>query len=622
MHHFWESIIEPAFAALRPTTIVEIGCLHGAHTKKILPYCSKEHTMLHVIDPLLPTDTKAWQAEYGDLLVFHHDISLNALPIIERYDAVLIDGDHNWYTVFHELKIIEEYAQRAGKWPVIFLHDTIWPYGRRDMYHDPECIPKEMRHPFVYGGLIPKNPAPQGSKGLNASFANAIPEGGDRNGVLTAIEDFLKQTTQSLHFQNIPGGSGLGILAAQVALEKNPAFASFFLSLHINPPILQCIETMEEERIRTVISAKSRAGQLRKAREEWERLQRELRGELRAERERLQGELACITRTRSWRWTAPMRRAEQYVHSRSDRLFYTIFSLLKKGWKRCGAPCPHFVRYVRYHWFRFWPVQGALQLPTEGEQSSFASSHTTLSWKRRLFTPLKTGSIPLIKRCVPDIIIPTHNNTDYTRQCLMAIRNHTSHYRIIWVDNGSTSKSVALVEEELATMPHIALKHPMRLGFVKATNMGIAASSSEAVILLNNDTKVSAGWLDALLEPFDHDPTIGITGPVTDARGSWQGHVARGEGYRLVQGMVAFFCVAILHEVIEQVGYLSEEFAEGFADDNDYCVRARKAGWHIALAQNSFVRHAHRTTFRAIHGQQKVDTMIQEAMARFRSKQP
>ena len=74
-------------------------------------------------------------------------------------DVVLIDGDHNWYTVFNELRLIEEMSRLKGfPMPLVMFHDIGWPYGRRDMYYNPSDIPEEFRQPIGKGGLMPARP--------------------------------------------------------------------------------------------------------------------------------------------------------------------------------------------------------------------------------------------------------------------------------------------------------------------------------------------------------------------------------------------------------------------------------------------------------------------------------
>ena len=146
----------------------------------------------------------------------HRAPSLNALSTITNPDAVLIDGDHNWYTVFHELQVLDH---KCKHWPVTLHHDVGWPYGRRDMYYEPSRIPVDYRQPFARSGIVYGQSALAAGE-INDSLLNARHEGGPRNGVLTAIEDFMESTQRDLELFAAPGPSGLGLLIDGATLES------------------------------------------------------------------------------------------------------------------------------------------------------------------------------------------------------------------------------------------------------------------------------------------------------------------------------------------------------------------------------------------------------------------
>jgi len=145
------------------------------------------------------------------------------------YDCILIDGDHNWYTVFNELNLIRQRALlRPGG--VIFFHDVGWPYGRRDLYYQPDTIPAQYRLPFKRKGVLRGQSALAETGGGNSHLCNAIREGGPRNGVLTAVEDFLAQHPSEYQFCRIRVQHGLGILQSR---SSDPAEDRAFLSIRI-----------------------------------------------------------------------------------------------------------------------------------------------------------------------------------------------------------------------------------------------------------------------------------------------------------------------------------------------------------------------------------------------------
>ena len=121
----------------------------------------------------------------------------------------MIDGDHNHFMVAEELRAIE--ARSAdGDFPLVLFHDVCWPHGRRDDYFDPEAVPADRRLPLAGDqGLFPGEPGTHPG-GLPYPRSAAI-EGGPRNGVLTAVEDFVGDR-DDLRLAVVPAFFGFGAL--------------------------------------------------------------------------------------------------------------------------------------------------------------------------------------------------------------------------------------------------------------------------------------------------------------------------------------------------------------------------------------------------------------------------
>lgn len=207
---------------------------------------------------------------------------------------------------------------------------------------------------------------------------------------------------------------------------------------------------------------------------------------------------------------------------------------------------------------------------------------------------------------IADIIIPQFNCADYTVGLLKSIETHTRNYRIILIDNNSKPEELEKTCAVLDRLPHTLITNTENLGFIKAVNQGMALSTAPFVVLQNNDTLVEKDWLTKLLKVFKRYPNAGLVGPTTIYSESWQNRNIIKEnrkriptGIGEVGGMLAFFCVVIKREVIEQVGYLSEEYGLGFADDDDYCERAKAAGFKLYCNYDVTVPHYGRTTFKA-----------------------
>ena len=212
---FWICFISPIIELTAPRELMEIGAERGRNTENILNYCRASGARAHIVDPSPQPDLKSVLGGYGQEFVYLPLRSVDAIPLAPTPDVALIDGDHNWRTVFAELKLLfVTAAERGAKPPIVLHHDVGWPYGRRDMYYDPSAFKNAERHEYAYRGLVP------GSEdlvdgGMDEHYANALQEGGPMNGVLTAIEDFVASWSAPLRFRTLPFWNGLGILAAE-----------------------------------------------------------------------------------------------------------------------------------------------------------------------------------------------------------------------------------------------------------------------------------------------------------------------------------------------------------------------------------------------------------------------
>lgn len=231
---------------------MEVGSLAGEHTRLLLDWCETHDARLHSVDPAPAFESDDLTAEYSDLVTLHRAASLDVLGTIERPDVALIDGDHNWYTVFHELELLNGFGSR---FPLVLLHDVGWPWGRRDAYYDPERIPPEFRHPVSHGGLVPGASEADPTGGFVTGMLHAVHEGGPRNGVLTAVEDFMAGADRDLELVTVPGLFGYGALFPRSLLEDHSGFAAAIGSLRVSDGIHRHLESLEWWRVQAEIAA-------------------------------------------------------------------------------------------------------------------------------------------------------------------------------------------------------------------------------------------------------------------------------------------------------------------------------------------------------------------------------
>jgi Methyltransferase domain len=201
-------VLFPCLDAVSPRRVLEIGAFRGAFTRDLLSWAADSGASVTAIEPAPPPELRALKEEHPELQLIELD-SLSALAELSPADAVIIDGDHNYYTVSRELQAISE---KAGDdtLPLIAFHDVCWPHARRDTYYVPERIPEEHRQPLARNARLAPGVTGLAEMGIPFPWA-AQHEGGPRNGVLTAIEDFIEGHDE-LRLAVVPAFFGLGVL--------------------------------------------------------------------------------------------------------------------------------------------------------------------------------------------------------------------------------------------------------------------------------------------------------------------------------------------------------------------------------------------------------------------------
>jgi SAM-dependent methyltransferase len=206
-HH--AELMLPCLDAAGARSVVEVGAFAGDLTRLLVDWAAGAGARVTAIDPS-PQDGLVQLDQERPELELVRETSLDALPRLPLADAVVIDGDHNHYTVSQELRLIGERAE-GGSWPLVLFHDVAWPHGRRDDYFDAEQIPEDARHPTAgdAGGLFPGDPGLR--PGALPYPRSAAREGGPGNGVLTAVEDFAEAHPE-LRLAVVPAFFGFGAL--------------------------------------------------------------------------------------------------------------------------------------------------------------------------------------------------------------------------------------------------------------------------------------------------------------------------------------------------------------------------------------------------------------------------
>ncbi len=234
--------------------------------------------------------------------------------------------------------------------------------------------------------------------------------------------------------------------------------------------------------------------------------------------------------------------------------------------------------------------------------------------------PVQLRAPVQIHQAAVDIIVCVHNALPDLQRCLEAVVRHTTlPYSLILVDDGSGPETRDYLSEFANAQGAVLLRNEEPRGYTRAANQGLRRSLADYAVLLNSDTVVTPEWLDRLIACAESDSRIGLVGPLSNTA-SWQsipdiefqgdwaanplpvgmtveemGQLVARYSAHLYPPMPFLngFCLLIRQQVIKDIGYFDEEtFGAGYGEEDDYALRARKAGWSLALADNAYVYHA------------------------------
>jgi len=680
MHWFLKLVILPLLDALSPKVIVEVGVEVGAVSRPLLAWAHEHDALLHCIDPDPNLNVDQLIAEYGEQLRFHRKKSLDVLSELSAVDVALIDGDHNWYTVINELRALERRAREDERLaPLILLHDIGWPYGRRDLYYDPQSIPEAHRQPHARMGIVLGQS--ELGVGLNDHLENAVLENTPANGVLSAVEDFVAESESGWRSFSIPGLSGLAILATSELLAEHPDVEAVLAQID-TPEFLraQC-EAIEHARLQGELKRASLSRRL--AETQLKQVMRRVDPEeLVALHRRIRELEEQVRETESMRRTIEEQQAQ--VRLLAEELEHTNAECL-----RLQSNLAH-AQGAGESEAETGAIPAAAESATEDEAALAAaeSEREARSIFLDQFMAVAEAALPDSRGRDPlalptphdphgllasasesqepgaptvDVVVCVHNALDYVRMCLWSLTQKTGRrFRLIVVDDGSEPATREYLEAFAARLPAVQLirREQPPHGYTLAANAGLKASRSDYVVLLNSDAVVSQGWLERIVAHGEREQRVGILGPLSNAAshqslpelrddGAWATNplpdwltvdgaaLALERGAPRVHAHLPFlngFCYAIKRAVIDTVGYFDEErFPSGYCEENDYSQRARDAGFELAVVDDVYVFHAKSRSFgtdgrkelahrnyellRAKHGGEKIDGLVADMEA-------
>jgi len=220
-----------------------------------------------------------------------------------------------------------------------------------------------------------------------------------------------------------------------------------------------------------------------------------------------------------------------------------------------------------------------------------------------------------------DVVVPVYRGLRRTLDCLESVlATLPAGSRLHVVDDASPDHALVAALGEMARARRIRLiRQPRNTGFPGAANAGLRAAAGRDVVLLNSDTLVPPGWLERLREAAHSAPDIGTATPLSndaticsypsrervnavpdlDATRRMARLAAAANAGEVIDIPTGHgFCLYIRRDCLDATGLLREDlFAQGYGEENEFCMRAARRGWRHVAVPGAYVGHVGGASF-------------------------
>ena len=327
------------------------------------------------------------------------------------------------------------------------------------------------------------------------------------------------------------------------------------------------------------------------------REQLEIVGKLEGMLGRLQAEHEQVLASASWRITRPLRFSRRVMANLARAQAWNPLR-----WPLLASQASRTIRTrgLRGALLRAQLDQGQTAVPGTIESAQVAE----------IGDPSAPPCVPAAEKPQVSIVIPVYNKWVYTAACLRSLveARCQSSFEVIVVDDGSSDDSF----ERLQSIEGLtAIRNEENLGFIGSCNRGAEAARGEYIVMLNNDTQVLDGWLDALLDTFTQFPDTGLAGArlvYPDGRLQEAGGIIFNDGsgwnygkfdqadrpeyqYTREADYCSGACIVMKTELFRELGGFDSHYAPAYYEDTDLAFRVRAHGLKVRIQANATIVH-------------------------------
>jgi len=225
-------------------------------------------------------------------------------------------------------------------------------------------------------------------------------------------------------------------------------------------------------------------------------------------------------------------------------------------------------------------------------------------------SPIPTDYRKKLSKISVSVIIPVYNNWNYTEKCLNSILNHPSicQIEVIVVDDCSTDETAQKIHN-FSEITYI--KNSINAGFIESCNNGAQKAHGDYVFFLNNDTTVTAGWLDELALTFINFPKAGLVGSkLIYPNGSLQeaGGIIWNDGsawnygrgadparpefnYTREVDYISGAAIMVPRTLFNELGGFDLHYKPAYCEDSDLALKIRSQGKSVLYQPLSVIVH-------------------------------